>query len=158
MSYYSSSAHNTIPLSSEYQDTQSANIHRNIERFLSGKVLQPLATPVVEEVLLDQAMRHNLVYDARNIALELEARGYFVSLQYCNSNSVGHPVPFLVIRTQAGESVIPDVSSLRSELHGTELTVIDCGPLRPGIANDDKFATPCPGAVVLMPSTVHIHQ
>jgi hypothetical protein len=153
MPYQTNSAHKTTPPHTEYYDSQSATIHRSIEKFLSGKVLQPLATPVVEEVLLDQAMRHNLVFDARSIAAELEHKGYFVSLQYCNSNAVGHPVPFLVVRTLSGESIVPDISSLRSSLHGTELTVIDCSPLRPRVANDDTPNPPRPGAMVLMPVT-----
>jgi hypothetical protein len=137
--------------SRESHDFQAATIQRSIEAYLVGKVVQPVANAVVEEVLFDQALRHNLVYDARNIAAELERDGFFVTLQYCNARAVGHPVPFLVVRTDSGESVVPNLSALKTTLHGTELTIIECGTHRSEAANDDRAASSGPGAVVIMP-------
>jgi hypothetical protein len=37
-------------------------VHRQIEHFLGGKVLQASATPAAEHVLFDQALQHRIVY------------------------------------------------------------------------------------------------
>jgi hypothetical protein len=152
MSHSPTPTSQVVPLSKQHRDAQSATIQRSIEAYLAGKVLQPLATAVVEEVLFDQALRHNLVYDARNIAAELERDGFLVTLQYCNSHTVGHPVPFLVVRNDSGDSVVPDISALKTTLHGTELTVIECDIPLKRAANTDRFPPSRTGAVVVMPT------
>lgn len=101
-------------------------VHRHVEDFLDGKVLNPTATPVVEEVLFDQALLHHLVYAGRTMAGSLRESGFFVELHYCTSSTHGHPVPFIITRNAAGEVVVPTTAPHKAHSSGSVFYVVDC--------------------------------
>jgi hypothetical protein len=119
--------------SSLYQVTESGHsdhpeceVHKHVEDFLAGRVLSTTATPVVEEVLFDQALLHHLVYAGRKIAGALEKTGLSVQLQYCTSATHGHPIPFLITRNSNGELVVPTTTPRDAHCYRSTMHVLQC--------------------------------
>lgn len=106
---------------------QSLELRGSIERFLCGRVLDVNATAAVELLLFDRALRHDLVYAGRRVADSLSTTGLSVQVQYCTSTTHGHPIPFLIVRDESGEVVIPNSIPRDIKIGGSEIMVVDCG-------------------------------
>lgn len=138
-------------------------VHRQIEHFLGGKVLQASATPAAEHVLFDQALQHRIVYTSRSVVAWLTGLGLSAELQYCTSDTHGHPVPFVMVRDISGALVVPCCAPDDVQLGGSELRVIDCEQSPHGeceiakvVGSSKSSAQPTMrrshGAVVVIPS------
>jgi hypothetical protein len=109
------------------QAPQELALYQQIETVLAGRILDTSATQAAETVLYDQALRHHLVTSGRNLAASLTMQGLSVELQYCTSQTHGHPVPFLVVRDKSGALVVPtSTSNVDPSLVGSELQVVTC--------------------------------
>jgi len=97
----------------------------HVESFLAGNACSPHATPIVEEVLFNHALKHTLVYAGRAIKKSLEGQGHSVTLQYCESPAHGHPVPFLIARDACGAFVVPTELDIREAAGAVEVVVVD---------------------------------
>lgn len=160
-------ANTTSPL---YQSPESGRakhpeheVHKHVEDFLRGRVLSLSATPVVEEVLFDQALLHHLVYAGRGLASSLQRSGFSVQIQYCTSAAHGHPVPFLITKDQNGELVVPtgvshDANCSRSTFYIVQCSTTDSEDSRhaipPGPSETPTIAQ-TKGAVVVVPKPNH---
>lgn len=96
-----------------------------VEVFLAGTACDPRATPIVEEVLFNHALKHSIVYAGRAIKRALEDKGYSVLLQYCDSPAHGHPLPFITARDASGKFVIPTELDIRDALRAVDVIVVD---------------------------------
>jgi hypothetical protein len=124
---YSSLAAQIAPTTTSRRNTaQLSRIHRNVEKVLDGRVFDHEVTSSVESVLFDHAMRHMLVYAARQLAELLRQEGLNVELQYCSCPQHGHPVPFLVARDDAGNFIVPEIFPAHPIFAQAELLIIDC--------------------------------
>jgi hypothetical protein len=96
-----------------------------VESFLTGRVCPPNATPIVEEVLFNHALKHTIVYAGRALKELLEGKGLSVTLQYCNSPAHGHPVPFLIARNSDGAFVVPTEVDIREAAGEVDVVALD---------------------------------
>jgi hypothetical protein len=124
---YTSIAPQTLSAVSNSPDNNDLlSIHRSVETLLSGKVLNPDTTTTIERVLCDHAMRHALVFAARDLADLLRRDGLTVTLQYCSCPQHGHPLPFLVAQDHEGNFIVPQIFPTNPILAGSKLLIIDC--------------------------------
>ncbi len=146
---------------SDCDDQPERDVLKQVEQFLEGKILNAIATPVVEEVLFDQALLHHLVYAGRKMASSLSRRGLSVQLQYCSSATHGHPIPFLVTRNPSGELVVP--TSAPQETHCSGSTFYVVGRKKDGDdtlsaistnVSEDTIIAKIKGAIVVMPTQI----
>jgi len=96
-----------------------------VESFLAGSACSAHATPIVEEVLFNHALKHTVVYAGRAIKELLEWQGLSVTLQYCESPTHGHPVPFIIARDASGAFVIPSELEILSAVSSVDVVVVD---------------------------------
>jgi hypothetical protein len=153
---FASLYHNT---DSDCGDTSERDVHKHVEQFVGGRVLSTSATPVIEEVLFDQALLHHLVYAGRKMAGSLSQSGLSVQLQYCSSATHGHPIPFLVTRNQSGELVVPTSTPHETHCSGSTFYLVECqkcaeDPHRAISTNasQDPIIARIKGAIVVIPT------
>jgi hypothetical protein len=147
------------PTESGCKDHPDHEVHRHVEDFLDGKVLNPTATPVVEEVLFDQALLHHLVYAGRTMAGSLRESGLSAELHYCTSSTHGHPVPFIIARNADGELVVPTTAPRQAQCAGSAFYLVNCAAtetcshLAPSANESDQpLIALTKGAIVVIPS------
>lgn len=86
-------------------------LDQKVETLLRGRYVSAAAETFVEDYLKDNHFEALLVH-TRELALLAEAQGFDVSLRFCTSKELGHPVPLLTIRTQDGEYAVPSINQV----------------------------------------------
>lgn len=145
-------------------DSEVSKVLQQVEYFLDGKIVDPSANAIAEQVLCDQALRHKLVFAGRQLAQHLRSEGLSVELNYCTSKNHGHPLPFLIVRRPDGTMVLPEPCPTDPHLNYSDVCVIDCNAsadLRCRVvakgnasrlpSNSDPLVPTKTGALVLLP-------
>lgn len=99
-------------------------LDQKVEMLLRGKFVSAAAEAFVEDYLKDNHFESLLVH-TREVTLLAEAKGFEVSLRYCTSKELGHPVPLLAIRTHGGEYAVPSINQVWDPVIPLERGVVE---------------------------------
>jgi hypothetical protein len=107
----SPSVNRSSPLTPPSSISPEQALDKKIATLLNGNFASPAAASFVEDYLAENHCESLLVY-SRELALFAEAQGYDVTVRFCTSKKLGHPVPLLTIRSKEGDYAVPNINQV----------------------------------------------
>jgi len=101
-----------LELSSHTSTSPFTPLAETVESIIGGKLQTAAASTLIEDFLISQAARPELVTAARELCEMLNSNGLSVALRYCKSSEHNHPIPVILAQTSGGDYVLPNINTV----------------------------------------------